>query len=336
MTSPGPLRFLPIFKHYLWGGRRLHDLLGKPCGPQNTAESWEVCDRHDDQSVVAEGTWRGCCLHELMQQFGPQIMGTDTWKKISQDTLPENLQGRFPLLFKVLDANQALSVQVHPNDRYASGMCPPDLGKTEAWYVFHADPGAKIYAGLKSGVDASELRTAIEGQRLEDVLHAFEPQVGDTVFIPAGTLHALGAGLMIAEIQQASNTTFRVYDWGRVDADGKSRMLHLDPAMEVIDFSAGPVHPVRSQVANLQHETLVESDFFVLSRIRFLTEISLAGDNQFHLLHLTQGQLELQSGDDNWSLKRGETMLIPANNPAVRITAMDGAVEFLEMHLPPV
>jgi len=156
-----PLRFEPLFRRYIWGGRRLADVLNKPIGDQSAAESWEVVDHQDDQSIVRFGDLAGKSLRELIADHGNDLIGNQLMEKISSDELPDHLRNRFPLLLKFLDANRNLSVQVHPDDQFGATLSPPDLGKTEAWYVMHADPGSKIYAGLKEGVTAESFRAAI-------------------------------------------------------------------------------------------------------------------------------------------------------------------------------
>jgi mannose-6-phosphate isomerase len=212
MTPLYPLRFRPILRRYIWGGRKLGELLGKPLGEgDDYAESWEICDRGEDQSVVADGPLAGTTLHDLVTQRGPELLGN------------HHVQPRFPLLFKFLDARRTLSVQVHPDDAAAAQLAPPDLGKTEAWVVLAAEPGSVIYAGLKRGFDRALLEREAARGTCELCLHRFEPRVGDCVFLRAGTVHALGAGLLVAEIQQASDTTFGCstgIDWA---PDGQPR-----------------------------------------------------------------------------------------------------------------
>ena len=179
-------------------------MLGKVLGEgEDYAESWELVDHGADQSVVVGGALAGMTLGQLVAEHGEELLGRHAGL------------GQFPLLLKFLDCNRTLSVQVHPNDVQGALLDPPDLGKTEAWVVLAADAGSKIYAGLKAGVTREDLRAALEAGTCEACLHQFEPQVGDCVFIRAGTVHALGAGLVIAEIQQASDTTFRLFDWNR-------------------------------------------------------------------------------------------------------------------------
>ena len=231
-----PLRFEPLFRRYIWGGRRLSSVLQKQIGDQTAAESWEIVDHGDEQSVVKFGDLAGQSLEQLIATYGESLLGVDVARQVSSDQVPKYLQNRFPLLLKFLDANRHLSIQVHPDDAFGATLDPPDLGKTEAWYVMAADEGATIYAGLKTGVDKAAFESAIAGGKTEEVMHSFQPNVGDCVFIPAGTMHAIGEGLLIAEIQQASDTTFRVYDWGRVGDDGKSRPLHIKQSIAATDF----------------------------------------------------------------------------------------------------
>ena len=238
---------------------------------------------------------------------------------------------RFPLLLKYLDCNRDLSVQVHPDDRYAATLDPPDLGKTEAWVVVDAQPGSQIYAGLKSGVGRDDLAAAMRSGRTEEVLHRFEPSAGDCVFIPAGTVHALGAGLVIAEIQQSSDTTFRLFDWNRTDSTGQSRPLHLEQSLEVSDYRRGPVNAQPPVATGQGFERLVDCDKFVLRRITAPLEI--AGDDRCHLLTLPAGRASVRAVDGEWSLTAGESLLLPAAIGPVRITT-DGPLLWMSPTAP--
>lgn len=327
-----PLRFLPIFQRYLWGGRRLHSVLGKSIGDKTAAESWEIVDHGDHQSVVAGGPMAGQTLRQLIADHGADLLGESVMKAVAADGLPDHLRLRFPLLLKFLDANQNLSVQVHPNDHYAATLDPPDLGKTEAWYVMHADPGSRIYAGLKQGVTQSDFQQAVDSGQTESVLHSFEPQAGDCVFIKAGTMHALGAGLLIAEIQQASNTTFRVFDWNRVGTDGQPRPLHIQQAMEVTDFSRGPVDVAKPTPAKAGWSNLVSCDQFILNKAQTDQPVMVGGDGRFHILAVTKGKLDLENDPLGKPLATGDTALIPAAAGETTIRPREAA-EFLEIHV---
>ncbi|NOY41155.1 MAG: class I mannose-6-phosphate isomerase [Planctomycetes bacterium] len=318
-TFDYPLRFQPLFRRYLWGGRRLATVLGKSIGVgDDYAESWEVVDHGQDQSVVLSGPAAGKTLREIVSGHAVELLGQH-----ADET-------QFPLLFKFLDCNRALSVQVHPNDEQGAKLVPPDLGKTEAWIVLAADPGSKVYAGLKPDVTREALRSALEAGTCDACLHEFEPQVGDCIFIEAGTVHALGAGLLIAEIQQASDTTFRLFDWNRVGADGNPRQLHVDESLATIDFSRGPVVPQQPiSTGRAGRQRLVDCDKFVLDRCHGNAAQTFGGDDRFHLLAILEGAVEI-AGE---KFVAGETCLLPA--AAGRVEAIgDGDVVLLDAYLP--
>lgn len=316
------LRFKPVFREYLWGGRRLETVLNKPIGDgPRYAESWEVVDHGEDQSVVAAGPLAGATLGGLVREQGEWLLGS-----AAAD------YDRFPLLLKFLDCQRNLSIQVHPDDARAARLDPPDLGKTEAWYIVDAAAGSRIYAGLKAGVGRADLAAAIDESRILDCLNQLEPQPGDCVFIPAGVVHALGEGLLVAEIQQASDTTYRLDDWGRVGADGKPRALHVEAGLEATDYGHGPVQAAQPRRINELTELLVECDKFVLKRHRFsATPIRLGGDQQFHILTVVEGAAELQLDGQTTPLPLGQSVLIPAaSDPGT----LSGAATVLEAHLP--
>lgn len=301
MSQLYPLQFSPILKRYVWGGRKLGSLLNKPLGDgDDYAESWEIVDREVERSVVANGPFQGKTLCEVIAASLRDFYGADAPK------------GAFPLLFKFLDAQRNLSVQVHPNDEQGKLLPKPDLGKTEAWIVMQADPGAKLYAGLKRGFDRHAFERELNRGTVELCLHAFEPKVGDCIFIPAGAVHALGAGLVIAEIQQNSDTTFRVYDWNRVGADGKGRPLHIAESMATIDFNRGPISAVTpTPTTRAFAERLVACDKFVLERLQMTKPERLATDDKMHLIVVLQGEVAF-SGENSTSIKKGEVCLLPA------------------------
>lgn len=316
MTTLYPLRFAPLFRRYLWGGRRLETFLGKRLPPGGDyAESWEVVDRQADQSVVAGGRYSGTSLGELIERFPDEVLGVAYLA--AQSRRDSAGRPRFPLLLKFLDAQRDLSVQVHPDDACAARLDPPDLGKTEAWVILHAEPGACLYAGLKRGFDRAALEREVRRGTTPLCLQRFEPRAGDCFFIPAGTVHALGAGLVVAEIQQASDTTYRLFDWNRVGADGRPRPLHLEAALDAIDYAAAPLTACRPQsLAGLPAERLVACDKFVLERWRVFEPVTWGGDGRFRIITVIDGALTVAGDPASRPLGKGESMLLPATLPA--------------------
>ena len=310
-----PIRFEPIFRSYIWGGDRLATQLGKkPPGSGIWAESWEIVDHREGESIVAEGDFAGWTLRQLIESFPNEVIGRDAPNE------------RFPLLLKYLDCQRVLSVQVHPDDVYGAKMTQPDRGKTEAWYVIDAEPEAKLFAGLKSGVDRQILLAAIENGETENCLHVLSPKAGDCIFIPAGTVHALGAGLMVAEIQQASDCTFRLFDWDRVDKDGQPRQLHIEQALEVIDFERGPVEFVpRTQNLASAATMLVDCDKFTLQEYACQGTFPLES-KQLAIITVPKGSAILKTGSNEFLLERGQTVLVPFACPFAELDIPAGTV----------
>jgi mannose-6-phosphate isomerase len=305
-----------LVRRYLWGNRRLETCLGKSLGPGNDyAESWEVADHGADQSIVDAGPLAGTALGDLVRLRAAELFGRC------------HPQANFPLLVKFLDAAQSLSVQVHPNDAQAARLDPPDLGKTEAWYILAADPGSRVYAGLRPGVEREQLAEAIAQGTCEKMLHCFEPKAGDCLFIPAGTVHALGAGLLVAEVQQSSDTTFRLYDWNRVGPDGKPRALHVAQGLAVVDYERGPVDPVPPQPTDRPWvNRLVACEKFVMDRWDFDQPQTIGGDDQFHIVCVLQGAVRIERDPQPSPLSKGGTALLPACLGSVKLVPQQRTV----------
>jgi mannose-6-phosphate isomerase len=323
MTPLYPLRFQPLFRRYLWGGQKLATLLNKPIGDDATcAESWEICDHDADQSIVAIGPLEGTTLAQLVSERGSELLGRHA------------PQARFPLLYKFLDAREKLSVQVHPDDTRAARLSPPDLGKTEAWVVLAAEPGSLIYAGLKRGFDRAALARELSRGTCDLCLHSFSPQVGDCIFLPAGVVHAIGAGLVVAEIQQASDTTWRLFDWNRVGPDGQPRDLHIDAALDAIDYDVGPVSPVRPMVTEeSQRERLVACDKFLLDRLTLSAPLDVVSDDRFHILSVLAGSVSISGDPVARPLVLSDTILLPAQRGSTQLIPASSAV-VLDAYLP--
>ena len=303
-----PLIFEPILKDYIWGGRNL-EKLGRNLPPGKTAESWEIAAHEDGTAVVTNGHFVGKLLTEIHQELGLDLIGTNNaW---AQE------RSKFPLLIKLLDANQPLSVQVHPDDVYAQEHEGNELGKTEMWVVLHAAPGAAIILGVKPGSTPTNFRQAILDGNLEQYLHQIPVKAGNVVCVPAGSLHAILGGLIIAEIQQNSNTTYRVYDWNRVGADGKARPLHIDKALDVINFNQ--VEPELCQPV-LIHEAdgirgyeLCRNRYFVTERVEMETGAVFNGRCDGSTLEI-------------WGIIEGEVAINDVALTAVRFTLLPAAM----------
>ncbi len=315
--SVHPLVFEPILKPRLWGGRNLETLLGKrlPAG-MTIGESWEIADLDEDRSVVARGPSKGRTLSELVAEWGEDLTGR-----------AELREGRFPLLIKFLDAAEALSVQVHPDEAAANRMGGGVRPKTEAWYVIHAQPGACLYRGLREGVDEPALRAAIADGRVEETLLRIPAKTGNAYFLPAGTIHALGAGVVVAEVQTPSDETYRFHDWGRVDlSTGRARPLHVEEALRCASYA-----PVPPQAESRQHvasvwtavTSLVRCDAFAMERVRMVEGVVQPIPHLEQVIWIVlqgRGSIAFQGPGSPLEFHAGDTVLIPA---ALR----DGRVE---------
>ena len=273
MKTLYPLIFKPILKDYVWGGRYLAEMGRALPESGRAAESWEISGHDDGMTKVLNGVYAGKTLPELLDELGTDLVGTRNKWALER--------GKFPLLVKLLDANQRLSVQVHPDDAYAQEHEDNELGKTEMWVVLHADPNAAIVYGLERYLTPEELRNAISEGRLESCLHCVPIKVGDHICVPAGTLHAILEGAVVAEIQQNSNTTYRVFDWNRMGADGKPRPLHVNQALDVIDYQqvgCGLQAPEFIEENQFwRRERLCQNRYFTVERIITSAETHYSG-----------------------------------------------------------
>lgn len=324
-----PLRFEPVFKPAIWGGRRLPGFLRRPHpADEPVGEAWVLSDVDGSQTRVADGDYEGATLRELLADDPAPILGT-----------AEPATGRFPLLLKFIDARQELSVQVHPNDEQACRKVAGAAGKTEAWVVLDANPDtSRIYAGFKPGVTAGDFRAALAAGTAPDTLHSFTPSPGDCVFLEAGTVHAIGADILLFEVQQTSDITYRLYDWGRVDAKtGRPRDLHVDDALTCSDFAKGPCHPVRPEPvdeAQWWREELVGCRYFHLARHRATRPFPVGAEGQCRAVVCVAGRGSLGWGGGFWDLRAGDVMLLPAAVGRAWCHAEDAAFRVLECGLP--
>ena len=296
-----PLKMTPEFKQYIWGGENLRKIYQKNAPEPPVAESWEISAHPDGTSHIANGEYEGKTIEELSSLFGEEFFG----KSIKKGE-------PFPLLLKILDACDRLSVQVHPDDAYASENENGSKGKTEAWYILSAEEGASLIYGFKDGITKEIFRKAIEEGRCEECLNSVPCKAGDVFYIPSGTVHAVGKGLIIAEIQQSSNTTYRVYDYQRRGKDGKLRELHIEKSLDVADFSSslGNEKTVGTVEKNGNNELwhIIDNEFFVFEKICLNESFETKTDFRLHMLFFADGNAEI-SGE---SFKAGDSVVIPA------------------------
>src|SRR5436190_8502996 len=319
-----PLTFHPIFKERVWGGRKLELLYHKPLPPDTTiGESWEISDRPGDVSVVANGPLEGKDLHSVMEAHGDELLGET-----------HSLNGRFPLLIKILDAQEKLSLQVHPPAHKAESLGGEP--KTEMWYIADAAPDAELFVGLRQGVTRQEFEQKIEAGTVAECFHRIKVARGDAIFLPSGRVHAIGAGLVIFEIQQNSDTTYRVFDWNRVGLDGKPRPLHIRESLASIDFN--DFEPALIQYKFSRNPTisirfLVDDPLFRVDACkvkrgqRFHLRIPAA-----HILAVIKGRLEVTWRDHQLLLTAGHFVLLPVSLERITLTAQT-QVEYLQVHV---
>lgn len=301
-TGLYPLKFYPLFMERIWGGTGLGEEFGKKIPQARIGESWEISCRQDAMSVVSEGPLKGRTLAELIAGYGPELLGTEI--PVERD---------FPLLLKILDAQDVLSVQVHPGDEFAA-QYENSFGKTEVWYVLKAKPGAKIIYGLKPGITRECFIEALSAGRLVECLNEVEVRPGDVYPVSAGVVHALGAGVMVAEFQQNSNLTYRVYDWQRLDDRGNPRPLHIDRALQVIDFSSPPTQG-KSVVAGLNRarQLLYHGQHFSLEAVKVSGEESMLSTGKYFVLGLvSQGKGGIAYQGERYDVNYGDSFMIPA------------------------
>jgi mannose-6-phosphate isomerase len=321
-----PMRFDPIYQYRLWGGRRLSGLLSMPLpGDGPIGEAWILSDRDDHQSLVANGPLKGQTIRWLMEQHRVQLMG-----KLAPRF------SRYPLLLKFLDAREMLSVQVHPSDAFPDLIPAGETGKTEAWVVIEAEKKSHIYAGLKPGTTADDLRQSIGSGTIADCLVGIVPKPGDAVFIPAGTVHTLGDGIVVFEVQQNSDVTFRLYDWGHVDAKtGKPRPLQVDQAFACIDFdgSAGGLVAPRVETAMpVEREALFDCEPFRLWRSLGAAPFTVGATGEPRVLVCIGGAGQLEHANLPYAIGKGDVWLLPAEvgacafKPSQEVTLLEIAI----------
>jgi mannose-6-phosphate isomerase len=315
-----PLLFEPIFKERVWGGRKLEMIFDKPLPAEvPIGESWEISDREGDISTVMNGPYAGKDLHWLVENHSQELLG---------HARLEN--GRFPLLIKILDSREKLSLQVHPPAEKAARLGGEP--KTEMWYIADAAPGAELYVGLKRGVTREEFENKIRSGTVAECFYRLPVHPGDAMFLPSGRVHAIGAGLVIFEIQQNSDTTYRVFDWNRVGLDGKPRALHVAESLESIDFDdfePGLARPKATQTGNLNSRCLVDDPLFRVNAITTMARETMVFDEpKLRIIGVVGGHLTASDGKNSVRLTKGQFCLLPAGVSSAKLS-IDASTNFV-------
>lgn len=299
-----PMVFDPILKERIWGGTKLNTILGKTIHSDHVGESWEISMVPGEISQISNGTYRGMSLETLVDSFPEEVLGRKIYQRFGK---------QFPLLFKFLDAKEDLSIQLHPNDDLAQKR-HQSFGKTEMWYVMQADEGSRVVVGFQGPVTSEDYLYHLEKKTLPTILKEISVNVGDVFFIETGTIHAIGKGVLLAEIQQTSDITYRVYDWDRVDSSGRARELHIDLALDAIDYRPRPVELFYKKETN-NGNLIVDCPYFTVNFIPLdgVFEADKQGDS-FFIYVCTEGSMKVQiTGQPMYEFKKGDTFLIPAD-----------------------
>ena len=320
-----PLKFKTIYKDKIWGGNKIKNLLNKDYGDlPKCGETWELSAVPGDISVVSNGLWRGQDFKSLLVQHGAAIMGVKLYEKFGTD---------FPLLIKFIDANQDLSIQVHPDDALAKKR-HQGLGKTEMWYVLQADPKASLITGFNRPMSQGEYLKKFESGNLMEILNQEQVAKGDVFFLPAGRIHTIGKGLLIAEIQQTSDITYRIHDFGRTDDQGNERDLHIEESLEAIDYTYQSNYKTSYDEESNKRVSLVTCPYFVTNKLSLTDKKTLKAPQiaGFKIYMCVEGSAKIVNGDEETLLVKGETVLIPAILSTYEIKA-DAEVILLETYI---
>lgn len=297
-----PLVFKPILKDRIWGGTKLASYLNKEIPSPTTGESWEISTVPGDVSVIANGIYAGMNFNELISQYPSELLGTKVFERFGYD---------FPLLFKFLDAKEDLSIQLHPNDELAKKR-HNSFGKTEMWYVMQADENARLIVGFKEKSSPEEYLKHLNDKTLVSILEEITVKQGDVFFLETGTIHAIGAGIVIAEIQQTSDITYRIYDFDRKDANGNLRELHVDLALEAINYNRVEAKKEYSNINN-QSNLVVDCPYFTTNVFPLNGQVVKTNTSDSFIVYMcTEGNFEISIGKEVYSFQKGETFLLPA------------------------
>ena len=315
-----PLQFFPIIKDRIWGGTKLKTVLNKTINSEISGESWEISTVPNDISIVKNGVLKDKSLNELIDSYPSEILGNQVYQRFGK---------QFPLLFKFIDAKSDLSIQVHPNDELAQKR-HNSFGKTEMWYVMQADDEARLIVGFKYKSSPEEYLKNLQNKTLETILDSKKVAQGDVFFLATGTVHAIGAGTVIAEIQQTSDITYRIYDFDRVDANGNKRELQLDNAMDAINFNVVKSKIEYPKQINQSNE-VVHCPYFKTNFIALNEQLSIQNDKDSFLVYMcVEGNFEIDLENQKYAYKKGDTVLIPAE---IKDFKLLGNASLLEIYI---
>ena len=311
-----PLKFNPVYSYRIWGGEKLKTVLNKDYKQESIGESWEISDVDENETQVSEGLLKGYTLKELIQEFKGDFVGNNVYEKFGND---------FPLLIKFIDAKTPLSIQVHPSNSLAKER-HNSFGKNEMWYVMEAEENAELIVGFNKTVSKKTYVNHLEKARLNELLNIEKVQKGDTFYIPTGRVHAIGAGVLLAEIQQTSNITYRIYDYDRVDSKtGEKRELHTEMALDAIDFEFHNNYKTNYETQINNSNKLVHSPYFKTNIINVsgTIEKDYSELDSFVIYMCVEGRLEIEFNIISYNLKKGETILFPAVVDTLQIKSSD-------------
>lgn len=324
-----PLKFETIFKEKIWGGQKIKNVLKKDFGDlSNCGETWEVSGVEGDVSVVSNGRLKGRNLKQLIEEFGSDFLGEDVYERFGME---------FPLLIKFIDANDDLSIQVHPDDNVAKKR-HNSFGKTEMWYVMQADSGATLISGFNKSISQSEYLDGCKQGKLVALLNKESAIAGDVFFLPAGRIHTIGKGLLIAEIQQTSDVTYRIDDFGREDAEGNRRELHFEQAIDVLDFECYDDYKTKYQDQIDRRTQLVSCSYFETNKLKLTSEFVVDNNvtKNFKIYIGLSGKAEITGEFDHVEVEAGQVVLIPALINSFKVKPIAKQVELLETYVPEI
>ncbi|MBX9850409.1 MAG: class I mannose-6-phosphate isomerase [Cytophagaceae bacterium] len=322
MTALYPLKFKTIFKDKIWGGNKIKTILGKDFSPlPNCGETWEISGVKGNESIVADGSLAGKSLPDLIDEYKGKLVGESLYKKFGNE---------FPLLIKFIDANDDLSIQVHPDDALAKKR-HNSFGKTEMWYIFQADKGATLNSGFSKKVDKETYLKHLNNNTLDEILNFEKVEVGDVYFLPAGRVHYIGKGVCLAEIQQTSDITYRIYDFDRADDKGQKRELHTELAVDAIDYNFYPEYKSKYTPRANEAVKIVSCQYFTTNLIDFDRELvrDYSSLDSFVIYICVEGAVKLSYNNSSYSFKKGDSILLPAEIKNVKLTPA-GKTKLLE------